>query len=176
MSSNDRPRRRRRGRARFPAPVNPAPLRGVASGGLASVLAARRAEAVAAAGGPAIPAPLEPLRAVAAGADLAIDGVAPFITPNDAFYQVDTALQVPAIAPDEWRLRIHGMVDREVTLTLDQLLDYPTIERDITLTCVSNEVGGESGAAATAGCYAPGQRRAIAGASPTDLPNRSGAG
>jgi DMSO/TMAO reductase YedYZ molybdopterin-dependent catalytic subunit len=115
----------------------------VASGGLATLLAARRSEAVAAAGGPAIPAPLEPLGAVPAGADLGIDGVAPFITPNDAFYRVDTALQVPAIAADEWRLRIHGMVDREVTLTLDDLLDYPTIERDITLTCVSNEVGGE---------------------------------
>ncbi len=89
------------------------------------------------------PRPLEPLAAVKAGADLGIDGVAPFITPNDAFYRVDTALQVPAIAPDEWRLRIHGMVDREVTLTLADLLAYPTIERDITLTCVSNEVGGE---------------------------------
>ena len=33
--------------------------------------------------------------------------------------------QVPAIAPDDWRLRIHGMVDREVTLTLADLLAYP---------------------------------------------------
>ena len=38
---------------------------------------------------------------------------------------------------------LHGMVDREVTLTLAELLAYPTIERDITLTCVSNEVGGD---------------------------------
>jgi DMSO/TMAO reductase YedYZ molybdopterin-dependent catalytic subunit len=115
----------------------------VVSGGLGTLISSRRSEAVTAAGGPAIPAPLEPLAAVKAGADLGIDGVAPFITPNDAFYRVDTALQIPSIAPDEWRLRIHGMVDREVTLTLADLLAYPTIERDITLTCVSNEVGGE---------------------------------
>jgi DMSO/TMAO reductase YedYZ molybdopterin-dependent catalytic subunit len=115
----------------------------VASGGLAMLVSSRRSAAVAGAGGPAIPAPFEPLPAVKAGADLGIDGVAPFITPNDAFYRVDTALDIPAIAPDEWRLRIHGMVDREVTLTLAELLAYPTIERDITLTCVSNEVGGE---------------------------------
>lgn len=115
----------------------------VISGGVGMLISSRRSAAVAASGGPAIPAPLEPLAAVAAGADLGIHGVAPFITPNDAFYRVDTALQIPVIAPDEWRLRIHGMVDREVTLTLDELLAYPTIERDITLTCVSNEVGGE---------------------------------
>ncbi len=115
----------------------------VASGGLGFLISSRREAAVAGAGGPALPAPLEPLAAVPAGADLGIEGVAPFITPNDTFYRVDTALQIPAIAPDEWRLRIHGMVDREVTLTLDELLAYPLVERDITLTCVSNEVGGE---------------------------------
>ena len=115
----------------------------VASGGLGMLISSRRSDAVAVAGGPAIPAPLEPLAAVKAGADLGIDGVAPFMTPNDAFYRVDTALQVPAVSAEEWRLRIHGMVDREVTLTLADLLAYPTVERDITLTCVSNEVGGE---------------------------------
>ena len=95
------------------------------SGGLGVLVTARRSAGVAAAGGPAIPAPLEPAAAVPAGADLALDGVSSFITPNDAFYRVDTALQVPAIAPDDWRLRIHGMVDREVTLTLADLLAYP---------------------------------------------------
>jgi DMSO/TMAO reductase YedYZ molybdopterin-dependent catalytic subunit len=115
----------------------------LASGGLAMVVSSRRSAAVVGAARPAIPAPLEPLRAVKAGADLGIDGVAPFITPNETFYRVDTALAIPAIAPDEWRLRIHGLVDREITLTLADLLAYPTIERDITLTCVSNEVGGE---------------------------------
>ena len=76
------------------------------------------------------------------GADLDVPGLSPFITPNDAFYRVDTALLVPSVKAEEWELRIHGMVQHELTLTFDQLMARPLIERDITLTCVSNEVGG----------------------------------
>jgi DMSO/TMAO reductase YedYZ molybdopterin-dependent catalytic subunit len=113
------------------------------AGGLGVLIDARRSATVAGASGPAIPPPLQPLASVPAEADLGIAGVSSFITPNDAFYRVDTALLIPAIDPDAWRLRIHGMVDREVVLTLADLLAYPTIERDITLSCVSNEVGGD---------------------------------
>jgi DMSO/TMAO reductase YedYZ molybdopterin-dependent catalytic subunit len=55
---------------------------------------------------------------------------------------VDTALTVPQVAADGWKLRVHGMVDHPLTITYEQLLERPLIERDITLTCVSNEVGG----------------------------------
>ena len=113
------------------------------SGGLGAFIAGRRSSGAVDAVNPMIPSPLDPAGGIPAGADLGIDGVSSFITPNDQFYRVDTALQVPIIAADEWRLRIHGLVDREVTLTLADLLEYPTIERDITLTCVSNQVGGE---------------------------------
>lgn len=65
-----------------------------------------------------------------------------FYTPNNAFYRVDTALTVPLINPDDWSLRIHGMVDNPMTLSLSQLLKRPLIQRDITLNCVSNEIGG----------------------------------
>ncbi|MEV6843129.1 molybdopterin-dependent oxidoreductase [Actinoplanes sp. NPDC051411] len=65
-----------------------------------------------------------------------------FTTPAGAFYRVDTALTVPRIDPSAWRLRIHGMVGHEVKLSFDDLLKRPLIERDITLNCVSNEVGG----------------------------------
>ncbi|WP_434091608.1 molybdopterin-dependent oxidoreductase, partial [Streptomyces anulatus] len=59
-----------------------------------------------------------------------------------AFYRVDTALVVPKADADTWRLRIHGRgVARPVTLTFEDLLRRELIERDITLTCVSNEVG-----------------------------------
>ncbi len=77
------------------------------------------------------------------GADLRVPGLSPFITPNEDFYRVDTALLVPAVKAEEWQLLIHGMVERELTVTFDQLMGRPLIERDITLTCVSNEVGGE---------------------------------
>ncbi|MGX6606249.1 molybdopterin-dependent oxidoreductase [Micromonosporaceae bacterium Da 78-11] len=71
------------------------------------------------------------------------DGTAPgFTTANKDFYRVDTALTVPRIDPDTWSLRIHGMVDKEVRLSFADLLKRPLIERDITLNCVSNEVGG----------------------------------
>ena len=65
-----------------------------------------------------------------------------FITPNDAFYRIDTVLQIPAVTTDQWRLRIHGMVDREITLTFDDLYRRSAVDRVITLTCVSNQVGG----------------------------------
>ncbi len=114
-----------------------------ASGGVGTVIAGRRAAGALASGGSKIPVPIEPLPAIPAGVDFGVAGVSSFITPNDGFYRVDTALDVPVVAAADWRLRIHGMVDREVTLTLDELYQYPTIERDITLTCVSNEVGGD---------------------------------
>ncbi len=42
-----------------------------------------------------------------------------------------------------WRLRLHGQgVAQERTHTFADLLARPLVERDITLTCVSNEVGG----------------------------------
>ncbi|MCW4355791.1 molybdopterin-dependent oxidoreductase [Hoyosella sp. YIM 151337] len=86
---------------------------------------------------PNVPAPPIP-----AGADFAADGTPSFITPNRDFYRVDTALTPPRLRADAWQLRIHGMVDRELFLTFDDLLELPLYERTITLVCVSNEVGG----------------------------------
>lgn len=86
----------------------------------------------------AVPAPPVP-----AGADLRVPGLSPFLTPNRDFYRVDTALVVPRVDADTWRLRIHGEgVSRPITLDLQELLARPLVEHDITLTCVSNEVGG----------------------------------
>lgn len=80
--------------------------------------------------------------AIPAGAELGIEGLAPVITPNGVFYRIDTALAVPAVDPATWSLRIHGMVDHEVTITWDELLALPLAESVTTLACVSNEVGG----------------------------------
>lgn len=77
------------------------------------------------------------------GADLDIPGISSLFTPNADFYRVDTALTVPSIDPAEWSLKISGMVDHEVTLSFQDLLDLGVDEYVITLTCVSNEVGGE---------------------------------
>lgn len=86
-----------------------------------------------------------PTRKVAtpAGADLKVSGAAPWRTPPEVFYRIDTALAVPLIEPGEWRLRIHGMVDKEMTLTYQDLLDRGLSDAWITIACVSNEVGGD---------------------------------
>ncbi|MFI5820496.1 molybdopterin-dependent oxidoreductase [Streptomyces rishiriensis] len=90
-----------------------------------------------------LPVPGSPAAAVPAGARLRVPGVSSFITSNKDFYRVDTALVVPKVDATVWRLRIHGQgVARPVTLSFDDLLKRDLVERDITLTCVSNEVGG----------------------------------
>lgn len=67
----------------------------------------------------------------------------PFLTPSADFYRIDTALSVPQLSRADWRLRIHGMVDHEVTLTFDDLQRFDLVEEYVTLTCVSNPVGGD---------------------------------
>jgi DMSO/TMAO reductase YedYZ molybdopterin-dependent catalytic subunit len=84
-----------------------------------------------------------PLPPLPAGVDFTADGGLPFTTPNDTFYRVDTSLQPPQISVDDWTLRIHGMVDKEMTLSFKDLVNRPLLEQRITMTCVSNEVGGD---------------------------------
>jgi DMSO/TMAO reductase YedYZ molybdopterin-dependent catalytic subunit len=80
--------------------------------------------------------------ALPAGTDFHIKGLSPFITPNGSFYRVDTALILPEVPPRTWQLRIHGMVEREITINFADLLRRPLIEDYITLCCVSNPVAG----------------------------------
>ncbi|WP_407077390.1 molybdopterin-dependent oxidoreductase [Streptomyces sp. SCSIO 30461] len=90
-----------------------------------------------------LPAPGSPAPAISSRAELRIPGMPPFTTPNKDFYRVDTALVVPKVDASAWRLRIHGKgVTNPLSLTFQDLLEGDLIERDITLTCVSNEVGG----------------------------------
>lgn len=86
---------------------------------------------------PTVPAPPIP-----PGADFASDGSPTFITPNRDFYRIDVNLTVPRLRAEDWRLRIHGMVDREITLSFRDLISRKLIEVPLTMTCVSNEIGG----------------------------------
>lgn len=70
------------------------------------------------------------------------DGIKPFFTPNDDFYRIDTALTVPQVPVESWQLQITGLVDSSTTLSYDDVLDRELVEVPITLTCVSNEIGG----------------------------------
>ena len=89
-----------------------------------------------------LPAPAHPAAPLPAGVDLGVPGLGPFITPNGAFYRVDTAIVLPQVAPGSWTLRIHGMVAREIHIGFADLIRRPLTEDFITLCCVSNPVGG----------------------------------
>lgn len=80
---------------------------------------------------------------VPAGADLHLPGLSPLFTPNADFYRVDTALAVPSIDPSGWQLTVDGMVEKRVELSFHDLLAMGLREYAITLTCVSNQVGGD---------------------------------
>ena len=89
-----------------------------------------------------LPAPAKAAAPVPAGVQSPVQGVTPWLTPSNEFYRIDTALSVPEINVNDWELRVHGLVEQEVTLTFQDLLDAQLIESHVTLTCVSNPVGG----------------------------------
>ena len=116
---------------------------GIAAGaGLAGRLLAERSSVASAQRSLRIPKPAVTTQALPPGVNLDIPGLSPFVTSNTSFYRVDTALVLPQVDPSSWQLRIHGMVDREITLTFDELLKRPLIEDYVTLCCVSDPVDG----------------------------------
>src|SRR5579859_6789827 len=73
---------------------------------------------------------------------LNIAGLSPCYTPNAHGPPLDTSLTTPPASAANWQLRIHGMVDNPMTITFDELSRMPMTEHDVTLTCVSEAVGG----------------------------------
>jgi DMSO/TMAO reductase YedYZ molybdopterin-dependent catalytic subunit len=112
-----------------------------------------------------LPRPHSPAKTFPHGLDDRVPGITPFRTSVGDFYRVDTRLTLPIVEPDSWSLTIDGDVRREQTFSFDDLLAMPLIERDITLTCVSNDVGGP---------YVSGAR--WLGVRLTDLLDRAGVG
>jgi DMSO/TMAO reductase YedYZ molybdopterin-dependent catalytic subunit len=104
-------------------------------GGRANAVAQARADVTV----PTVATPVS----VPAAAQLNIPGITPYVVPNAEFYRIDTALVVPQMDTRGWKLRVHGLVDREVEIDWDTLLSKPMQEALVTLTCVSNEVGGD---------------------------------
>ncbi len=104
-------------------------------------LLAARIDVAASRAAVVLPPPAQQLTPRAA--ELDVPGISPFLTPVSDFYRIDTAIVAPQVATEGWRLRVHGLVDREIDIDFAQLLARPVIERDVTLACVSNEVGGD---------------------------------
>ncbi len=98
--------------------------------------------AAAASAGVAIPPTVDPAPSIAPENGFDIEGITPLVVANADFYRIDTALVTPTVDVATWSLRVFGMVDREVTLTFDELVALPLIDRYVTIACVSNEVGG----------------------------------
>jgi DMSO/TMAO reductase YedYZ molybdopterin-dependent catalytic subunit len=116
---------------------------GVVAATVGRLVTSRQGDVTASRAAVRLPKPASPATSVPRGTDLAIEGLTPFRTDAKDFYRVDTALVVPQVATEGWTLKVHGMVDREIELTFADLLARDLVERDITLTCVSNEVGGK---------------------------------
>jgi DMSO/TMAO reductase YedYZ molybdopterin-dependent catalytic subunit len=93
-----------------------------------------------------LPRPRETLGPIPAAADFSTDpavaGISPIVVPNADFYRIDTRLNTPRVDAATWNLKVHGMVDREISLTYNQLQARPLVERYVTIACVSNQVGG----------------------------------
>jgi DMSO/TMAO reductase YedYZ molybdopterin-dependent catalytic subunit len=113
-------------------------------GGLAGRALLDRQRFAPAGAAAALPPPAETAPPLAAGTDLSptIPGLTPIVMPNDRFYKIDTSILVPGVDTAGWTLRIHGMVDRETVLTWHELIGLPMFEQYVTISCVSNEVGG----------------------------------
>jgi DMSO/TMAO reductase YedYZ molybdopterin-dependent catalytic subunit len=141
--------------ARDEAPARPDRRRFLVTGGVALGVAAvgggggwllqRRFDVAGARADLVLPDPASPAPRLPPGADLSaeVDGLTRLVTPNREFYRVDIALRVPQIEPQDYRLELRGMFDDARSYTLAELFDRDDlVERDVTLTCVSNEVGG----------------------------------
>ena len=77
-----------------------------------------------------------------AGHSLDVPGISPIITPNEDFYLIDTALSPPQVNLEEWTLKVTGLVENPYEISFEELLTRPFVERYVTLSCVSNSVGG----------------------------------
>ena len=90
-----------------------------------------------------LPAAAIPRPPVPATAELGVEGLTPIIVPNSDFYRIDTAFAVPRVVIEEWTLGVSGMVDRPYQIDFYDLLDMRMVEMDVTLSCVSNPIGGD---------------------------------
>lgn len=113
----------------------------VASGGIGRSLIINRSEAVRE--NVSLGAPVTTVPGVMPENELMAPDLTPIVVPNDQFYRIDTALIVPRPDAETWRLRVTGMVDNELEFSLSDLMDRELHERYVTISCVSNEVGGD---------------------------------
>jgi len=112
----------------------------VVGAGVAASLGARREEEMLEAGElwssenllPNAAAPTEP-----------VPGTRPEFTPLARHYRIDINLTPPVLREDAWRLRVGGLVDAPTEMTLAELRAYEPLHQFVTLSCISNQIGGD---------------------------------
>ena len=70
-------------------------------------------------------------------------GTRPEFTPLERHYRIDITTTPPKVDGITWRLQVKGLVERPQTFTLDQLRSYEPMHQFVTLSCISNPVGGD---------------------------------
>lgn len=71
-------------------------------------------------------------------------GTRPEYTPIEEHYRIDINARPPRVEGSTWALAITGMVDNPLELTLEDLKTrYEPVHRFVTLSCISNRVGGD---------------------------------
>lgn len=130
-------------RRRFLAATGVAAVGATAAGGVAQAIEGRRVETIREATRVPLPATVRPTESPDIPPEAEVFDDTAFITPNDSFYRIDTALSFPRVDIDSWSVEISGMVDAPLRIAYADLLALPQVERVVTLCCVSNEVGGE---------------------------------
>jgi DMSO/TMAO reductase YedYZ molybdopterin-dependent catalytic subunit len=112
------------------------------SAGAGRILLERAKRAIAGRAEVVLPGPAQAIGPVPAAAELGVSGLSPVVTSNDAFYRIDAAFSVPRVDLPEWTLTVKGLVDRPYSVTYADILGMRMVERYVTLSCVSNLVGG----------------------------------
>jgi DMSO/TMAO reductase YedYZ molybdopterin-dependent catalytic subunit len=70
-------------------------------------------------------------------------GTRPEFTPLQDHYRIDINTVPPHVDGQQWRLKVGGLVAKPLTLTLNDLRGYEPMHQFITLSCISNPVGGD---------------------------------
>lgn len=96
----------------------------------------------AAVGGLAVRTIFQNTSAVTPSTVASVQGMPPEITPNDDFYEVSKNIVNPSVDVIDWKLEFAGDFGKPMSLTYEELQALPWQEEYVTLTCISNRIGG----------------------------------
>lgn len=72
-----------------------------------------------------------------------VEGTRPELTPSDDFYRIDINTVPPSVDGESWQLEVTGLVDNPTSLSLSEIRALPSVSQYITLSCISNRLGGD---------------------------------